>query len=666
MCNKQKPFIKNNSMKFSFKYFFHLTLLTFISLSSSCATQELQISEPIEVDQGLITLSDAIMSRDIDQLWILKESSNERISDAAWRALAITYMEDLRELIDYALDTDHPKAWYVLRFQDLSEFEIEMISTHFFTSDANRGPICSMFFSQADRWTLDMLLNDGKVILENRKCAMAVGGMLTFIEAGEKNMNRVMELLHISNDEEIQAYLLYGFWRDDLNRPVPGSVVYDDLYRALENRKNNRSALVDEFLVRLTGERGFEFVMSHRSDSELSESVQLSVELARSVRLLKGNELDFEVIDRLLNHPNPHVSVMTLESLKEVENLDPSRIDLLSGQIIHFPENAEVAITYLELLHKNGVELNEMSTLLNEIDQNHPYLKNRTLALFKELLNSEAYLQELLSHINREGIEAQHAAIALSELANSYTLPLVIRDRVREALSDAIRDQNRSVITVSGQLLTNRYYFDEDDKNLFMNGYHQAVENNHFAVAQLLFGVMLELGLIEDDFNPEIGSNEFLNPDWSRIVELGDHPQWVLETNRGEIVIQLDPMTAPFTVFSIDSLTRAGKYNNVDFHRVVRNFVIQGGDFDRRDGLGGPDYRIPTEPALYTFKRGMVGMASSGQDTEGSQFFITHTWTPHLDGLYTIFGEVIAGMDVVDQIQIGDVVLSAEILVSEK
>jgi predicted CopG family antitoxin len=156
-----------------------------------------------------------------------------------------------------------------------------------------------------------MLLSDGKVILENRKCAMAVGGMLTFIEAGEKNINRVMELLHISNDEEIQAYLLYGFWRDDLNRPVPGSVAYDDLYRALENRKNNRSALVDEFLVRLTGERGFEFVMSHRSDSELSESVQLSVELARSVRLLKGNELDFEVIDRLLNHANPHVSVMT-------------------------------------------------------------------------------------------------------------------------------------------------------------------------------------------------------------------------------------------------------------------------------------------------------------------------------------------------------------------
>lgn len=650
-------------MRFHFKYFFHLIALAIIIMAnSSCASNELTVSESIEIDQNLNLLSDAVTDRNVELLWDLKDSSNERISSAAWRALAITKIDDLRELIDLAIDTDQEEAWYVLRFQELSELEIVELSVHFFTSDANRGPICSFFFSQGDRWTLDMLLKYNDVILNHSECAMAVGGMLTRIEAGEENIIRVIELLDVMDESETEAFLLYGFWRSELNRPVADSEAFEKLILALQNRKNSPPALVDEYLIRLTEERGFEFVMNNRSDHELSDHDQLSVELARSVRHLNGENLDIKTITRLLNHPNPHVTVMTLESLKELDNHDLTWLSGLSDTLNHFPENAEVSVTTLELLQMNGVDFLEMNPILEDIDQNHPYLKNRTLGLYRELMDSEAYLNKILNYLDNEGIEAQHATVALSDLANSYNLPLVIRDRIRGALSAAILNQNRSVIAVSGQLLTNRYYFDEDDKNLFMEGYTRAVENNNFSVAQLLAGVMLELELIEEDVIPEIGSNEFQMPDWHRILELGDHPRWVLETNRGEIVIQLDPMTAPFTVSSIDSLTRAGMYDGVSFHRVVRNFVIQGGDFDRRDGFGGPGYRIPTEPALYTFERGAVGIASSGQDTEGSQFFITHTWTPHLDGLYTIFGEVIQGMDVVDRIQIGDLVLSAEIL----
>jgi cyclophilin family peptidyl-prolyl cis-trans isomerase len=663
MCNKQKPFVKNNSMKCSFSHLFYSLLLSTIFLMNiSCATQELQLSAPVEVDQDFITLSEAIVTRDLELLWNLKESPNERISGAAWRALAITQMDDLGELFDYAMDTDDPNAWYVLRFQNLSKEDIEKISIHFFTSNAERGPICSLFFSQSDRWTLDMLLDNSNLILENPKCAMAVGGMLTRIEAGQGNMNRVMELLHESGDDQIKSFLLYGYWRSGMNRPAPDSAAYGELYRALENRAASEPALVDEFSVRLTNERGLKFIMSNRSDRELSENVQLSVELARSVRHLSGEDLDKEMIYRLLNHPNPHVSVMAIESLKELGNLDQTWVNDLSEDLIHFPENAEVSVTYLELLQKNGVGLAEKRSILEGIDQHYPHLKNRTLGLYKEVLDSEVYLERILTHLDSEGIQALHAAMALAEYAGRHHHLAEIRDRVRETLSAAILNQNRSVITVSGQLLTNRYFFDEGDKTLFMSGYAQAVENGNHEVAQLLFGVMLEQNLIEDGFSHEITSNEILMPDWARVLELGEYPHWVLETNRGEIVIQLDPFTAPFTVFSIDSLTRAGMYDGVDFHRVVRNFVIQGGDFDRRDGLGGPGYRVPTEPALYTFDRGMVGMASSGQDTEGSQFFITHTWTPHLDGLYTIFGEVIEGMDVVDRIQIGDVVLKAEIV----
>lgn len=663
MCNKRKPFDKNNSMRFSYKYFFHLIALPlFMIVINSCSTTELHISESIEIDQNLITLSDAVIERDVDLLWELKDDSNDRVSGAAWRALALTEIDDLRELMDLAIDTDQEEAWYVLRFQELSELEIEEVSVHFFTSDANRGPICSFFFSQGDRWTLDMLLNSDEIVLENRECAMAVGGMLTRIEAGEESINRVMELLHETDESELQAFLLYGIWRSSLNRPGVGSDAFEELFFALENRINAAPALADEYLIRLTGLRGFEFVMNNRSDSELAEHVQLSVELARSVRILNGEILNKNRIFRLLNHPNPHVTVMALESLKELNDLDLAWLSELSETMIHFPENAEVSLTYLEVIQMNGVEILEMNAILDHIAQNNPYLKDRTFGLYKVRSDSETYLNIIMSKMDSEGIEAQHATVALSELANSYGHPVEIRDRVRNALSAAILSQNRSVITASGRLLTNRNYFDEDDKNLFMEGYTRAVKGNNFAVAQLLFGVMLELGLVEEDFISDTGSNEFQMSDWQRILQLGDQPRWVLNTNRGEIVIQLDPKTAPFTVSSIDSLTRAGMYDGVNFHRVVRNFVIQGGDFDRRDGLGGPGYWIPTEPALYTFERGVVGMASSGQDTEGSQFFITHTWTPHLDGLYTIFGKVIHGMDVVDRIQIGDLVLSAEIL----
>jgi peptidyl-prolyl cis-trans isomerase B (cyclophilin B) len=101
------------------------------------------------------------------------------------------------------------------------------------------------------------------------------------------------------------------------------------------------------------------------------------------------------------------------------------------------------------------------------------------------------------------------------------------------------------------------------------------------------------------------------------------------------------------------TLTRAGYYNGLTCHRVVPNFVIQGGD-PRGDGWGGPGYAIRCEYNPLKYTRGMVGMALAGKDTGGSQFFITHSPQSHLNGQFTLFGEVIEGMDVVDIIQVGD------------
>ncbi len=146
-----------------------------------------------------------------------------------------------------------------------------------------------------------------------------------------------------------------------------------------------------------------------------------------------------------------------------------------------------------------------------------------------------------------------------------------------------------------------------------------------------------------------------------------------IATSRGDILIRLHPDRAPLTVMSfvglaegtVDNEHAPGRpfYDGLTFHRVEPGFVIQGGD-PRGDGTGGPGYRFPTEthPELLHDRPGVVAMANSGPDTNGSQFYITMGATPHLDGGYNVFGEVVDGMDVVTRIEPGDRMREVRIL----
>jgi cyclophilin family peptidyl-prolyl cis-trans isomerase/HEAT repeat protein len=132
-------------------------------------------------------------------------------------------------------------------------------------------------------------------------------------------------------------------------------------------------------------------------------------------------------------------------------------------------------------------------------------------------------------------------------------------------------------------------------------------------------------------------------------------PHIFIETARGTIEFELAVLDAPQTAASFIALARKGFFNGVPIHRVVPNFVVQMGD-PRGDGAGSAGYTIRDELNERPFVRGSVGMALSGKDTGGSQFFITHSPQPHLDARYTAFGHVVNGMDVLDRIQQGDVI----------
>ncbi len=140
-----------------------------------------------------------------------------------------------------------------------------------------------------------------------------------------------------------------------------------------------------------------------------------------------------------------------------------------------------------------------------------------------------------------------------------------------------------------------------------------------------------------------------------QLISPSTSPHAFIDTSRGTIEIELAVLDAPQTARNFSALASKGYFNGFAFHRVVPNFVIQDGD-PRGDGSGGPGYTIRDELNMRPYVRGTLGMALSGRDDAGSQFFITHSPQPHLDGRYTVFGHVVQGMDVVDRIQQGDVV----------
>lgn len=156
------------------------------------------------------------------------------------------------------------------------------------------------------------------------------------------------------------------------------------------------------------------------------------------------------------------------------------------------------------------------------------------------------------------------------------------------------------------------------------------------------------------DFETRIKAQKYRTDfDWDYIANFEDFKTATINTTAGKIKILLLYKDAPFTSMNFVKLAMKHYFDNLVFHRVVPNFVIQGGDPDGT-GYGGPGYSIRSEFTPVRFETGMVGMASSGKDTEGSQFFITHSPQYHLDGKYTIFGKVIDGMNAVNKIQVGD------------
>ena len=292
-----------------------------------------------------------------------------------------------------------------------------------------------------------------------------------------------------------------------------------------------------------------------------------------------------------------------------------------------------------------------------------PYVAKHYVAALGQDPYSYAYLKEAaidsgVVTIRTAGMEALSKIVSGKSFVNTFRFR---SNRVKIEILDIIKEQfakgDVGTMAIGAGILSNEKI-----------GYRNLIQNDSFLIAA---AAKLSLPREIETYNEikkalayinnvkyKAEKNSYNHPiNWKTLATVSDSTIAVVRTNKGNFTIKLFGNTTPGSVANFIDLANDDFFDNKVYHRVVSNFVIQGG-CPRGDGYGSLDYSIRSElPQLYYDDEGYVGMASAGLHTEGTQWFVTHSPTPHLDGKYSIFGKVTEGMDVVHQIVEGDKII---------
>ncbi len=329
-------------------------------------------------------------------------------------------------------------------------------------------------------------------------------------------------------------------------------------------------------------------------------------------------------------------------------------IALYKTALRHLPDTAATARNYLSY---------EMRRLFEERDS--PYEKAALLVGLAQHpwnFRSIAALGFPSAHpvVRVAAVEALRSISQSDKFIRYFGNGTAVRRNLLQYFTAAIQSKDPGMMAVAAQALSypERNYAElNPDLALFTRALDSLVLPRE---TETWYELKRTLAFLRGESSPApLPKPTFNHPiNWS---ELQEKPVVTLTTNKGKIRLELYPLLAPGSVANFLTLIKEEFYDGKNFHRTVPNFVVQGG-CPRGDGYGSLDYTIRSElPPIYYHEEGMLGMASAGNHTEGTQFFITHSPTPHLDGQYTIFGKVIEGMEYLHDIAISDIIQSATI-----
>ena len=318
-----------------------------------------------------------------------------------------------------------------------------------------------------------------------------------------------------------------------------------------------------------------------------------------------------------------------------------ARATLLGGIISN--ENPEATKYCLELLAKATIPY-EKATLLS-------VLANDTSSL--DILVNEAF--------RTENNAVRTAAMrSIRKIRSTEGLSDEQKANIGEIFKNAIAHGDMAMVVTGSSGLANDKWNYKAQFSDFQFLYEAKEKLSLPKDNEILQALQSAIDYFEGADSPTPVDNEFNHPiDWDFIAGIDAKQLVKITTSKGDIVLRMLVNDTPGSVANFLALADTGYYNPSLFHRVVPNFVAQGGD-PRGDGWGGEDYSIRSEIGPLRYQTGSVGMASAGKDTEGVQWFITHSPTPHLDGRYSIFAVVTSGMEVVHQLEMGDEIISIE------
>ena len=364
-----------------------------------------------------------------------------------------------------------------------------------------------------------------------------------------------------------------------------------------------------------------------------------------------------ETITALLKSTDYQLAVATAEAIQTWEHRDLPRLlwDLRNS----IPVLRTKALVLGKMLQSPAYSYNAYRELVSAYEQAaNPYDKGIFLQAMSGYPNASVYLAAQLNESHP--FVRTSAMEALSGMNRAADFPAYKQGELAVYYRNAILSGDAGKVTIAAATLSDlqnklRPFF--SNLNFLYQGLDSLTLPQDLEPYQALERV---IQLYEEN-EYEASNQLFQNPiAWEAVKEISQSARAIVQTPRGTIEIELMVEEAPGSVENFVSLAGSGFYEDIAFHRVVPNFVIQAG-CPRGDGYGSSSEVIRSEFFTEKYGTGYVGMASAGKDTEGSQWFITHSPTPHLNGSYTIFGKVASGMDVVNRIQVGDRIISVSI-----